>query len=388
LLRAWCVLCVWKAERALSFLLPCSFAARARTGSFANPSTNPPHLLIPSPLQLGVLRSEWWVILLCAIFQYVHGIFTQLAYRVHQPQAQPLPDLGFKILPVRESVVFFLHPVHAPSPPHPTRHSRKHNTLPQTTQIHKQELDLHWVSEAVFYTLFASVILWTFSPFVTRRPTFTTAGLFAAALPAFVLCQALRIASFMSTWLPGPAPHCRAGVPTDRLAYPAHWWGWVAVNVVRQSSMSCGDLIFSSHLIYVLGLTLVYTIWGSWKAIKAAAWAAAATISLLIIASRKHYSVDVVVAWYTVPLVFHALRGTKRWQRLAGRPDAGLPEVVVGSCGGGAAANGSGVGGGGGGDVVAVVVDDGASAAAGPATATAAKGAARSGWRAWLRRGS
>lgn len=34
-------------------------------------------------------------------------------------------------------------------------------------------------------------------------------------------------------------------------------------------------------------------------------------MGLCIIASRKHYSVDVVVAWYTVPLVFYAAH--RRW---------------------------------------------------------------------------
>ena len=44
---------------------------------------------------------------------------------------------------------------------------------------------------------------------------------------------------------------------------------------------------------------------------KILAWAAAAYISILIIASHKHYTVDVTVAWYTVPLVFYALE--RRW---------------------------------------------------------------------------
>lgn len=35
-----------------------------------------------------------------ALFQYVHGIFTQLAHRMHEPQEQPLGDIGFKYLPV------------------------------------------------------------------------------------------------------------------------------------------------------------------------------------------------------------------------------------------------------------------------------------------------
>jgi hypothetical protein len=32
-------------------------------------------------------------------------------------------------------------------------------------------------------------------------------------------------------------------------------------------------------------------------------------VSVLIIASRKHYTVDIVIAWYTVPLVSWATCG-------------------------------------------------------------------------------
>ena len=44
---------------------------------------------------------------------------------------------------------------------------------------------------------------------------------------------------------------------------------------------------------------------------KVLAWIMGAVLSLLIIASRKHYTVDVVVAWYTVPLVFYTFH--RRW---------------------------------------------------------------------------
>lgn len=37
------------------------------------------------------------------------------------------------------------------------------------------------------------------------------------------------------------------------------------------------------------------------------AWGLAATLAVLIICSRKHYTVDVLIAWYVVPLVFLAL---------------------------------------------------------------------------------
>jgi hypothetical protein len=48
---------------------------------------------------------------------------------------------------------------------------------------------------------------------------------------------------------------------------------------------------------------LAYTEYGSLWFMKVVAWAAGAVVSALIVASRKHYTVDVVIAWYTVPLV-------------------------------------------------------------------------------------
>lgn len=55
------------------------------------------------------------------------------------------------------------------------------------------------------------------------------------------------------------------------------------------------------------------------RLVKAAAWLAAASLALLIISARKHYTVDVVVAWYVVPLVYCCLHGcwARRDQRQA-----------------------------------------------------------------------
>jgi hypothetical protein len=48
--------------------------------------------------------ARWKQVLFGAIFQYVHGIFTQLAHRMHQPQEVPLGDIGFRFLPVSGSL--------------------------------------------------------------------------------------------------------------------------------------------------------------------------------------------------------------------------------------------------------------------------------------------
>jgi len=161
-----------------------------------------------------------------------------------------------------------------------------------------------------------------FSPFVMKAKYLkhTTMGLAFAALPALVLAQALRIVSFTSTRLPSPAPHCLSASPVAVKPRPDHWWQYVVVNVVTQASKSCGDLIFSSHLTFALTFCILYTLRGNFRFVKVFWWLAAVALSLLIVASRKHYSVDIVVAWYAVPLIFFGLTKTRRWRRLSGRP--------------------------------------------------------------------
>jgi len=56
---------------------------------------------------------------------------------------------------------------------------------------------------------------------------------------------------------------------------------------------------------------LTFTEYGETLILKIIAWIGVGMMSLCIVASRKHYSVDVVVAWYTVPLVFYAMM--RRW---------------------------------------------------------------------------
>jgi PAP2 superfamily C-terminal len=53
-------------------------------------------------------------------------------------------------------------------------------------------------------------------------------------------------------------------------------------------------------------------------------------LSLLIIASRKHYTVDVVVAWYVVPLVFFTFKRFWKVVRQA-EPDGGWMPAPAGA---------------------------------------------------------
>lgn len=142
-----------------------------------------------------------------ALFQYMHGIFTQLAHRMHQPQAQPLGDIGFKYLPVRacmpcrgslgrerrcwyNSTAVGPHSstqLAASSQLLPHAHRRAWPT-PTPPCRAAQELGLRnaWVSETIFWCMFIPFILWSFSPFVTARKRFYTAVLYARLLMVLV----------------------------------------------------------------------------------------------------------------------------------------------------------------------------------------------------------
>jgi PAP2 superfamily C-terminal len=61
-------------------------------------------------------------------------------------------------------------------------------------------------------------------------------------------------------------------------------------HVCQQAAHSCGDLLFSSHTIFVANGALTYSVYGSHLAIKAVVWLAVTCICGLIIASRKHYT--------------------------------------------------------------------------------------------------
>lgn len=75
-------------------------------------------------------------------------------------------------------------------------------------------------------------------------------------------CQMLRILSFSSTVLPGPAYHCLASQATSTLAWPEHWWQNLVLDIRRQSTRSCGDLIFSSHTTFILSFVLAFNYYG------------------------------------------------------------------------------------------------------------------------------
>ena len=186
---------------------------------------------------------------------------------MHQP-APPLHDVGFVLVPA------FAH-------------------------------SLWWFSEAVTISLFSLFGLFLCSPFLSA-PRFHAVTVLVRVLVVIAICQLLRVCCFTATQLPAPARHCQPGT-TARLPWPVAWVDWLVVDVMRQSSHGCGDLIFSSHLTFGLTFALSIRRYASRAAPKIAAFTLVGLQTIGIIASRKHYTVDVVVALFVVPLVWDAM---------------------------------------------------------------------------------
>ncbi|KAF0923974.1 hypothetical protein E2562_007793 [Oryza meyeriana var. granulata] len=216
-------------------------------------------------VELALLREKWGLLLAGVVFQYVHGLAARGVHYLHRP-GPLLQDLGFM-------------------------------ALPELGQ------DKGYLSESIFASIFVSFVLWTFHPFIYHSKRFYTVLIWRRVLAFLVASQVLRIITFYSTQLPGPNYHCREGSKLATLPPPNNVFEVLLINFPRGVLFGCGDLIFSSHMIFTLVFVRTYHKYGSKRFIKLLAWFMAIVQSLLIIASRKHYSVDVVVAWYTVNLV-------------------------------------------------------------------------------------
>ncbi|OIW07519.1 hypothetical protein TanjilG_14465 [Lupinus angustifolius] len=215
--------------------------------------------------EINLLAENWKYLLAGLVCQYIHGLAARGVHYLHKP-GPTLQDLGFFVLP----------------------------ELGQ---------DKAYLSETLFTTIFVSFFLWTFHPFILKNKKIYTVLIWCRVLSFLVASQALRIVTFYSTQLPGPNYHCREGSELATLPPPKSVLEVLLINFPRGVLYGCGDLIFSSHMIFTLVFVLTYQKYGTRRCIKQLGWLLAVIQSLLIIASRKHYTVDVVVAWYTVNLV-------------------------------------------------------------------------------------
>lgn len=238
--------------------------------------------------EINLLVDNWKYLLAGLVCQYIHGLAARGVHYLHRP-GPTLQDLGFMLLP----------------------------ELGQ---------DKAYMSETLFTFIFLSFFLWTFHPFILKSKKIYTVLVWCRVLSFLVFSQMLRILTFYSTQLPGPNYHCREGSKLATLPRPHSAVEVLFINFPRGVLYGCGDLIFSSHMIFTLVFVRTYQKYGTRRFIKQCGWLLAVIQSLLIIASRKHYTVDVVVAWYTVNLVVFFI--DKKLPELPDRTSGNLPLLL------------------------------------------------------------
>ncbi|KAF5446818.1 hypothetical protein F2P56_032417 [Juglans regia] len=221
-------------------------------------------ICIEASIEVSLLAENWKFVLAGLVFQYIHGLAAHGVHYLHRP-GPTLQDVGFLLIPELGE-------------------------------------DKAYMSETIFVFIFCSFVLWTFHPFFFQNKRIYTILLWCRILAYLGACQILRIMTFYATQLPGPNYHCREGSKLATLPPPDSALEVIFINFPWGVIYGCGDLIFSSHVIFTLVFVLTYKKYGTIRYLKQFAWLLALIQSLLIIASRKHYTVDVVVAWYTVNL--------------------------------------------------------------------------------------
>ncbi|RLN48646.1 hypothetical protein BBJ29_002544 [Phytophthora kernoviae] len=243
-------------------------------------------------IEIQLLLKEWKIILPCVIMQYVHAIFHNLAYYIQgnylsTEQRFTLYDLGYEL-------------------------------MPELTGFAADLSDI-----LVFVAIFGPAILLVLTIPAFRqdpkRPRYLVIVL-KRCLLQLSICLVLRCISFLVTALPSPAAHCELKfndtcleanpddpvpcvVPNPEFNPPT-----VSEWFTRLDSLNgCGDLMFSSHTIYTVSLIL--TVWKYWpnKFGITIMVCVQIAIAFLIVASRKHYTLDVFSALYIVPLFWVTL---------------------------------------------------------------------------------
>ena len=217
------------------------------------------------------IKRSWIWIVFGVITGLWHNVASNIAYYVHTPQ-EPLWDIGFHIFPEYEPI--------------------------------------EDVTEIMLILCLTGTGLFTLLPSFMNNPKHITSMLIVVRI-----CQIsgftgiLRTISFLSTSLPSPSHHCR---PESTDYFPP---SDASEIMSRMDPISgCGDLIFSGHTSNTLLMTLTVSHYSYFLLPRWWKWITfglcvpfVITMASFIIIAQNHYTVDVVVALYTVPLLYSFL---------------------------------------------------------------------------------
>lgn len=207
-------------------------------------------------MEIHMLRRDVGTVGLGLTWQWVHSAFTNLAYYYHTQltaaQRVPLQDVSFEMLPTLTG-------------------------------------ELWMASEYIVYSMVFVFVTAVLSILFVRykaphgRPLYCVPILRRICL-TLIVCQTLRIVSFMCTTLPGSSRQCLYAIqsnatlavltsgPAPNDGNPERWDPPKTLSDILwrvDPTNGCGDLMFSSHTIFTMLFVCVIWKYFNWKTLKA-----------------------------------------------------------------------------------------------------------------------
>lgn len=223
--------------------------------------------------EIILLKHLWPTLVVVIIAQYVHSIFTNLVYYLYDYyrvfEQDQLVDLGFNLL---------------------------------SPEIDKEKWG--WTSETITFLVIGWAILFGSTVFFLKRETpLYAVHILHRALSVITIAFVIRIVSFLVTLLPASSEFC---FPSD----PDYNPPTSVIEILFRLDLftGCGDLVFSSHTTYTTVCSLLYVQYGTKPLIKVILGILVFGLGLLIVAFRKHYTLDVWLAWTIAPMVYELFR--------------------------------------------------------------------------------
>lgn len=260
-------------------------------------------------LQLAKNYKNWIFIVLCLITIYLHLTAHNIAYYMAK-ESEPLRDVFHDIIP----------------------------------QIPKESYFFNMNSNFLYINFFILGMLGLIFPFLfyfPKRRRYSIQGFISRYMRVAMVTQLMRISTFLTTVIPAPNPLCSGETFKPPTKFSEVFW-----KSAGGGDRGCGDLIFSSHLMFnIIAIYTVYNFMGikdyetidtNFNRITREAdisndtennkldekyyfispreaflrrlllWISIISVVIdiyFILASRKHYTVDVLVAIYITPLV-------------------------------------------------------------------------------------
>lgn len=177
---------------------------------------------------------------------------------------------------------------------------------------------LHVVGElpmVALYLLITALSLATFIPPPTNsapKPYFI--NMFRRFVCVLGAGHTLRFVSYIGTSLPGAADHCMPGMVEAITPVKPTTAHEIFTRYAATPGSNCGDLIFSGHMLQAILFGCVIARYSQRcfslsnfgaMLLRGATFLLVGCQAFFIIAARNHYTVDVVVASYTAPLLWY-----------------------------------------------------------------------------------